>query len=101
MAATKWSESLSVEVPYLPLSEIEPEPLSYKEAMESVYREGWKDAMSRELRGLISTNTFVDVPKPADRKAISSRWVYRWKLDNSGHVVKAKARLVAKGYSQV
>nr|KYP40207.1 Copia protein [Cajanus cajan] len=31
---------------------------------------------------------------------ISTKWVYRNKLDESGNVVRNKARLVAKGYSQ-
>ena len=65
--------------------------------MESIHQEIWKDAMVRELRGSILINTFVNVPKRADREAVSSCWVYRWKLDNSGYVVKAKVRIVAKG----
>ena len=31
---------------------------------------------------------------------ISAKWVYTWKSDENGKVVKAKARLVARGFSQ-
>ena len=57
--------------------------------------------MARELAGLKATGTFAAEHKPEDRKAIGSKWVFKWKTDQSGHVIKAKARLVAKGFSQV
>ena len=31
---------------------------------------------------------------------VSAKWVYTWKSDENGKVVKAKARLVARGFSQ-
>ena len=31
---------------------------------------------------------------------ISAKWVYSWKVNELGHVVRAKARLVARGFSQ-
>ncbi|CAB1114705.1 unnamed protein product [Ectocarpus sp. CCAP 1310/34] len=31
---------------------------------------------------------------------IDSRWVYKWKADETGKKVKAKARLLAKGFKQ-
>ena len=31
---------------------------------------------------------------------ISARWVYSWKSDEFGVVVRAKARLIARGFGQ-
>ena len=41
------------------------------------------------------------VPRPQDRKVVSSKWVYRVKYDADGNVSRYKARLVARGYTQV
>ena len=57
--------------------------------------------MSAKLAGLRATRTFQSTEKPADRKAISAKWVLRYKTDSDGYVVKAKARLIARGFSQV
>jgi hypothetical protein len=41
------------------------------------------------------------VELPTRTKPISSKWVFKNKLNAEGKVEKYKARLVAKGYSQV
>ena len=67
--------------------------------MKSKYKKAWVQAMTAELAGLKNTNTFQPAVKPDDRKAIGAKWVFKWKTDQAGCVVKAKARLVAKGFS--
>ena len=94
-------DSLEDKVPYVPLSDIEPEPESYDEAMKSKYKNAWVQAMTAELAGLKNTNTFQPAVKPDGRKSLSAKWVFKWKTDQAGCVVKAKARLVAKGFSQI
>ncbi len=94
-------DTVEDKVPYVPLSDIEPEPETYSEAIESRYRNIWVQAMNAELAGLRNTNTFYPAEKPDDRKAIGAKWLFRWKTDQAGCVVKAKARVVAKGFSQV
>ena len=69
--------------------------------MKSRYKNAWVHAMNVELAGLRNTSTFYPAEKPDDRKAISAKWIFKWKVDHAGCVVKPKARLVARGFSQV
>ena len=34
------------------------------------------------------------------RKAISCKWVFDWKKDENGNIIKYKAQLIAQGFSQ-
>ena len=101
LASAEVHEVNPVSVPHVPLSEIEPEPVSYSEAMSSQHRNVWVNAMKAEFKGLQMAGTFSEDAIPPGRKPVSSRWIFKWKRDQSGNVVKAKARLVAKGFSQV
>ena len=60
------------------------------------------DAMRAEFKGLVGLNAFefVDVV-PDGVNVVSARWVFAWKVDKDGNIVKPKARLVARGFSQV
>jgi hypothetical protein len=57
--------------------------------------------MLEELASLQEKGTGVLVPLPPGRKAVGSRWVYAYKYDENGQIVRYKARLVAQGFSQV
>ena len=82
------------------IGDVEPEPSSHAEVLQSVHREIWEDAEAQELGGLKANGTFTPVTAPPGRSPIGARWVYKWKSDGFGEVTKAKARLVAKGFSQ-
>ena len=58
--------------------------------------------MRAEFKGLVGLNAFefVDVV-PNGVNVVSTRWVFAWKVDKDGNIVKPKARLVARGFSQV
>jgi transposase InsO family protein len=83
----------------------EPDPTSLKEAMTSIHKASWIDAMKEEWKSLLDNHTFEFEATPkaieiATPKAIGSRWVFRTKLNPDG-TTKFKARLVIKGYEQV
>ena len=54
------------------------------------------------VQGAFSLNAFefVDVI-PNGVNVVSARWVFAWKVDKYGNIVKPKARLVTRGFSQV
>ena len=58
--------------------------------------------MKAEFKGLVGLRAFelVDV-EPGGVNVVSARWVFAWKVDKDGNIVKPKARLVARGFSQV
>ena len=57
---------------------------------------------SQEFGGLRAVGTFEELGGTGQREinVISARWVYSWKSDEFGIVVRAKARLVARGFGQ-
>ena len=56
--------------------------------------------MQEELNHFKRQDVWALVPRPKNKSAIiGTRWVYQYKLDGDGIVVRNKARLVAKGYS--
>lgn len=60
---------------------------------------GWGDA-HKKISGYLATGTFEQgSPQPGDN-VISAKWVFTWKTDKFGRVVRAKARLVARGFAQ-
>jgi transposase InsO family protein len=77
------------------------EPKFYKHATMGPDSDHWTNAINAEMSALERNRTWEVVNKPADRKVIGSKWVFKIKYDASGNVEKYKARLVAKGFSQI
>ena len=89
------------ELPKEPVGEVGPEPASFQEARSSKRSAIWDKAMFVEFQGLVAAGTFaLAVKTPAGCNVIDAKWVYKWKADETGKIVKAKARLVAKGFKQ-
>ena len=79
----------------------EPEPESVSEALKSPERKQWLEGLKAEVRAHIKNGTFRKMRKDHNSKAISSRFVFKRKINEEGQVVKYKVRLVAKGFEQV
>ncbi|XP_031258091.1 uncharacterized protein LOC116116139 [Pistacia vera] len=73
------------------------EPTNYTEAAKSNTR---RDAMKEELNMIEKNNTWEYVDKPANRKVIQVKWIYKRKLNPDGSVHMHKARLVVKAFAQ-
>ncbi|KAG8482698.1 hypothetical protein CXB51_024274 [Gossypium anomalum] len=73
------------------------EPCIFEEAEA---HQGWKQAMADEIAMIEKNQTWELVPRPANRKVIGVKWVYKAKHNADGSLNKLKARLVVKGFSQ-
>lgn len=56
--------------------------------------------MQVELDALWANNTWIITDLPLGRKAMSSKWVYKVKLNSYGTLERHKARLVIRGNNQ-
>ncbi|KAJ0445113.1 putative RNA-directed DNA polymerase [Helianthus annuus] len=82
------------------LASLEPaveEPSEFEEAKNNPE---WVKAMKDEIDAMKRNETWVLVPKPAEVKPVTCKWVYKIKRKADGCVERFKARLVARGFSQ-
>jgi hypothetical protein len=74
------------------------EPNCFEEANKDEF---WNKAMDEELDQIEKNDTWELVPRPKNKNVIGTKWVFRNKLNEYGHVRRNKAILVCKGYTQV
>lgn len=78
-----------------------PEPQNFRELAKHPFAEGFKHAMRVELTALRSKTTWAEVPKDEAEKEkrtpIPTTWVFKYKFDDQGFLIKYKARLCARG----
>ena len=77
-------------------------PETYVQAHTGLYSGIWTETEGKELKGLNPTGTFEAAGSEQQRgtNVVSAKWVYSWKVNELGHVVRAKAWLVARGFAQ-
>lgn len=56
--------------------------------------------MDEEIYTIHKNETWELVERPAGKKVISVKWIYKIKTDECGQIQKLKARLVARGFTQ-
>lgn len=77
------------------------EPITVKEAMEKEDAEEYVESYVKELNNLKKNGTYTLQVTPEEKKPISSKCVFKRKLDGEGHIASYKSRIVGKGYLQV
>ena len=80
------------------------EPQSLTEALKSPFLGQWFKTIFNELTQLLEFGTFEFLPRnqlPKGRKTLTSRVVYRQKINKEGKITKLKARLMVRGFLQV
>ena len=79
-----------------------PEPMDYKEALDTPDAERWAEAMNEEFDSMKRTELLSDpVRLPVNGRVIGTKWVFKRKRNLEGGVERFRARLVAKGFSQI
>jgi hypothetical protein len=76
-----------------------PTPTTWQEALKGEQSSEWLEGMQKEIQGLKTTGTFIEVPRSKANNVIKCKWVYRLKRQDLQQPI-FKARLVAKGFSQ-
>ena len=78
-------------------------PKGYRAALSSPHAAYWRDAIARELRGLIENNTWEMVRLdaiPNGSNVMHCHYIFTVKRNADGSIEKFKARLVADGNTQ-
>ena len=65
-------------------------PLTYKEAVNGVESDHWKQAMKEEINTLEINNTFTVTNLPDGKKPVGGKWVYTTKGDPENPTYKAR-----------
>lgn len=73
------------------------EPMSIEKALKDEF---WIMSMYEELNQFKRNDVWELVSYSKDMNTISTKWVFKNKLDEHGLIIRNKARLVAKGYNQ-
>jgi hypothetical protein len=59
------------------------------------------DAMKFKLNALERMCVWEITQLPENTNIVSSKWVYYYKYNSSGHIIKRRAHLVAQGFTQI
>jgi hypothetical protein len=57
--------------------------------------------MNEELDQIEKNQTWELVPRPKDKNVVGTKWIFKYKVNKEGQIIRNKARLVCKGYAQV
>src|SRR2546423_2508393 len=74
-----------------------PPPRTWKDLQTHPYREGFQTAATKEYKDLERRNTFKSVLKTSKMTTLPLIWVFTYKFDTDGYLLKFKARLCVRG----
>jgi len=83
------------------MEELSP-PNTYEEIFDRPDKDKWLEAINAEYENMKVKNVFKKVNEvPSNKNVVGTRWVFSYKRDDKGKIIKYKARLVARGFSQI
>ncbi len=61
----------------------------------------WMPPMEIEMAVMEKRGVFTKMARPTDRQVVGLKWIYGFKFNSEGEIIRRKARLVAQGYNQI
>lgn len=79
--------------------DLPPEPSNWLEMMRHPHRDAFVEAAALEVNTLEKKGTYQEVDRPTDRsiRILPLTWVFTYKFDSNGLLVKYKARICVRG----
>lgn len=79
--------------------ELPPEPQNWREMMNHPFNEGFLAAAGLEVKTIEWKGTFEVIQRPNDRsvQVLPLKWVFNYKFDSDGYLVKLKVRICVRG----
>lgn len=79
--------------------DLPPEPKTWYDMLRHPHRDGFIHAAAVEVKGLESKSTFREVDRPNDKglQILPLTWVFAYKFDSDGYLMKYKARICVRG----
>jgi hypothetical protein len=66
-----------------------------------VHGSQWREVIHTEFRSLIKNKTWRLIRRPSNRNIVIYKWVFKYKKDQDGNIIRFKARLIARGFTQI
>lgn len=83
------------------IDNLPPPPQGWREMQQHPHRRQFEAAAEEEVAKLQSKNTWLEVDRPSDHQILPILWVFTYKKDANGTLLKHKARLCVRGDLQV
>jgi hypothetical protein len=79
------------------------EPKNWHELVRHPHSDGFAEAARSEIKNLKAKGTFEEVDRPSDvsKQVLPLTWVFTYKFDEDGFLVKYKARICVRGDLQI
>ena len=83
----------------LHVSTMPKEPAHFGQITKNKFKAQWLEAIGKEFDTAMGLGTFVWAPaaEAAGKRLLPLKWVFKYKTDSAGYVVRFKARLCARG----
>jgi hypothetical protein len=78
-------------------NEMPPPPENWKAMQKHPLKELFQAAAELEHIALVARGTFKKVWRPTGKQIIPLKWVFTYKFDQDGYLIKAKARICVRG----
>lgn len=81
---------------------LQKEPKQWKDLHNHQMGQQFRDAAHKEINTLLKAGTWEEIDRPnTGERPLPLKWVFTYKLDQDGYLIKCKARIVVRGDLQL